>query len=376
MGCHPRRSSYSKDMVRFLAALGLTCWALAVGVEAQPAHFSIDQALGSAFPTHLTAAPADGKVAWVSNARGVVNIMVAEPPDYHARKLTNYTEDDGQDIVELRWTPDARGLVYVRGEGPNGSGETPNPTLDPKGTEQTIWIVDSDGSAPRRLGEGNSIAVSPRGDRVAYVRRGQLWWVPLSGKADPTQPFHTRGRLSEPVWSPDGAHLAFVSNRGDHSFVGVYDVNPPALRYLDPSTDFDSEPGWSPDSRHVAFIREPSRGKGPIYGARRADEPWSIHIADATTGTAHEVWKAREGVGSVFREVVADHQILWAAGDRLIFPWEGDGWTHLYSVSVEGGKPALLTPGDFEVEFVALAPGGREGVVHGTIRRRSGGDGN
>jgi dipeptidyl aminopeptidase/acylaminoacyl peptidase len=175
------------------------------------------------------------------------------------------------------------------------------------------------------------------------------------------------------VWSPDGAHLAFVTNRGDHSFVGVYDVNPPALRYLEPSTDFDSEPEWSPDSRHVAFIREPSRGKGPIYGARRADEPWSIHIADAATGAGREIWRAREGAGSVFREVVADHQLLWAAGDRLIFPWEGDGWTHLYSIGAEGGKAALLTPGDFEVEFVALAPGGREVLFNsnqGDIDRR------
>jgi Tol biopolymer transport system component len=356
-------------MVRFLAALGLTgC------IWAEPAHFSISQVLGSAFPTHLTAAQGEGKIAWVSNTRGVVNIMVAEPLDYRARKVTSYAEDDGQDIVELHWTPDARALVYVRGEGPNGSGEIPNPALDPNGREQTIWIVGLDSSSPRRLAEGNSVAVSPHGDRIAYTRRGQIWCMSLSEKADPAQPFHTRGRLSRPVWSPDVAHLAFVSNRGDHSFVGVYDLNPPMLRFLDPSTDFDSEPEWSPDSRQIAFIREPSRGKGPIYGARRADEPWSIHVADAATGAGREIWKAREGAGSVFREVVADHQLLWAAGNRLIFPWEGDGWTHLYSIAAEGGKASLLTPGDFEVEFAALAPDGREVLFNsnqGDIDRRT-----
>ncbi len=361
-------ASYSEVMVRLSAAfLGAAFCACAA-----PAGFTIDQVLGSAFPTHLTAAPAGGKVAWVSNARGVINIMVAEPPAYAARKITSYSADDGQDIVELRWTPDARALVYVRGEGPNRAGEYPNPALDPQGEQQTIWSVALDGSAPRKIGEGNSVTVSPGGDRVAYARRGQLWWAALDGKTAPSQPFLARGQSQGPVWSPDGHAIAFVSDRGDHSFVGVYDVRANTLQYLDPSSDQDSEPAWSPDSRSVAFLREPSHGKGRIYGARRADEPWSIRVADAATGKGREVWKARPGPGSVFREVVADHQLLWA-DDRLIFPWEGEGWTHLYSVPAAGGPPALLTPGEFEVEFVALSPSRREVVFssnQGDIDRR------
>jgi dipeptidyl aminopeptidase/acylaminoacyl peptidase len=354
-------------MVRLSAALVAAFCACAA-----PAPFSIDKVLGSAFPTHLTAAPAGGKVAWVSNARGVINIMVAEPPAYTARKITGYTDDDGQDIVELRWTPDARAIVYVRGEGPNRAGEIPNPALDPQGEQQTIWIVALDGSAPRKIGEGNSLAVSPGGDRVVYTRRGQLWWAPLDGKTAPAQPFQARGQGQRPVWSPDGHAIAFVSDRGDHSFVGIFDTGSNILRYLDPSTDQDSEPAWSPDSRRVAFIREPSHGKGRIYGARRADEPWSIRMADAATGKGREIWKARDGPGSVFREVVADHQLMWA-DDRLIFPWEGDGWTHLYSIPVAGGQATELTPGEFEVEFVALSPNRREVLFssnRGDIDRR------
>jgi dipeptidyl aminopeptidase/acylaminoacyl peptidase len=62
--------------------------------------------------------------------------------------------------------------------------------------------------------------------------------------------------------------------------------------------------------------------------------------------------------------MVADNQVLWGAGDTLVFPWERDGWNHLYSVPIAGpmagGKPRLLTPGNFEVEFVALSPDRRE----------------
>ena len=58
----------------------------------------------------------------------------------------------------------------------------------------------------------------------------------------------------------------------------------------------------------------------------------------------------------MFREIVAANQILWGAGDRIVFPWEKDGWTHLYSVPLAGGRATLLTPGGFEVEHVTLSP--------------------
>jgi dipeptidyl aminopeptidase/acylaminoacyl peptidase len=110
-----------------------------------------------------------------------------------------------------------------------------------------------------------------------------------------------------------------------------------------------------------------------IREARRAGEPWSIRVADAETGVGREIWRAKAGPGSVFREVTARNQLLWADGARIVFPWEVDGWTHLYSVTIEGGPASLLTPGGFEVEDVSLAQGGRDVVFssnQGDIDRR------
>jgi len=98
------------------------------------------------------------------------------------------------------------------------------------------------------------------------------------------------------------------------------------------------------------------------FSPRREGEPWSIRAADAATGKGREIWRAEPGRGSVFREVVADNQLLWTAGDQIVFPWERDSWTHLYSISSRGGTPKLLTPGDFEVEYVSLSAN-REQVV-------------
>jgi dipeptidyl aminopeptidase/acylaminoacyl peptidase len=196
----------------------------------------------------------------------------------------------------------------------------------------------------------------------------------VDGKSAPSQVFHARGTCPRANWSPDGNRIAFESSRGDHGFIGVYDIDLSTLLYLDPSTDTDSQPEWSPDSRSVAFIRIPSGGLRAVRGAQRSGEPWQIRVASAGTGAGREVWSAQEGRGSVFRGVAGDRQLWWAAGGWLVFPWEADGWTHLYSVAASGSAPAkLLTPGEFEVEHAALMPGGGEMVFssnQGDIDRR------
>ena len=343
---------------------------LAACATAQQAPFTLDQVLGFAFATELTASPTGARVAWVVNLRGVRNIMVAEAPRYQARQITACTEDDGYELGQLAWTPDASAIVYTRGNGAN-------PALDPKGTEQAVWLVALNGSAPRRIGEGSEAAVSPGGDRVAFLRKGQVWAAALDGKTPASQAFQARGECSRLRWSPDGTRLAFESRREDHSFIGVYDFDASRLRYPDPGTDFDSMAEWSPDGRSVAFLRLPSSGTREVREARRTGEPWSIRVASAETeaaaGPGREIWRAPEGRGSVYHEITARNQILWAAGDRIVFPWEQDGWTHLYSIPVSGGAPALLTPGAFEVEQVALAADRRAVIFNsnqGDIDRR------
>src|SRR2546421_5257987 len=189
--------------------------------------FTLDQVMSPPFPDELVAAPAGGAVAWVFNARGARNIWVAAPPDYRGKAVTSYAEDDGQELADLRWTPDGRAIVYVRGGGPNEKGEYPNPRSLVAGVEQVVWIVAATGGTPRRVGEGHSPAGSPQGDRVGVGRHGQVWWASLSGTAaQPEQPMHARGSAHPLRWPPDGPAPAFRSDRGDPPFGGVYGVAP------------------------------------------------------------------------------------------------------------------------------------------------------
>jgi len=337
------------------------CTALAVALVAttplaaqQPA-FTLEQALAAPFPDNLVAAPAGGAVAWVFNAKGARNIWVAVPPEYQGRQVTAYAEDDGQEIGDLAWTPDGKAIAFTRGGGANGRGEIPNPRSLTSGVKQEVWLVTISGGALRRLGEGNSPAVSPKGDRVAFLQRGQVWWASLADSSPAEQLIHARGSANAPRWSPDGGKLAFASNRGDHGFIAVYDVAGKTLRFLDPSLDRDDDPVWSPDGTRIAFTRAPPEPGRVPFTPRREAQPWSIRVAEVASGAGREIWKADPGAGSAFQDVVADQQLFWAAGDRIVFPWEKDGWTHLYAVPVAGGRATLLTPGEFEVEYVAAS---------------------
>jgi dipeptidyl aminopeptidase/acylaminoacyl peptidase len=341
------------------ATLAVAASGNATSSPAESRQFNIEQVLSAPFPTDLIAAPAKGRFAWVFNAEGKRNLWIAEPASggsgYTSRQITNYAQDDGQDIGELAWTPDADSIVYVRGGDVEFTRAAyPNPSREAAGVEQDVWVAPVKGGEPKKIGEGHSPAVSPKGDVVAYVLKGEIWLAKIDGSGKPEQLIHELGENDSLRWSPAGQYLAFVSSRGDHSFVGVYSLSAKTVNYLDASTDEDREPAWSPDSSKVAFLRIPSRKGDLVFESRRAGPPWSIRVADADTGKGREVWKAAAGQGSVFREIVSRDQLFWGA-DRIVFPWERDGWTHLYSVVASGGDAKLLTPGDFEVEYASLS---------------------
>jgi dipeptidyl aminopeptidase/acylaminoacyl peptidase len=337
------------------------------GARSQP--FTLEQVMSAPFPTELTAAPAGAKVAWVFNAQGARNIWVAEAQSnggrFVARQLTNYSGDDGQDVGDLAWLPDASAVVYVRGGDLEQAGAPyPNPGSVPQGVEQNLWLMPLSGGAPQLLGEGYAPAVSPDGKNIAFLYKGQVWLVKINPAGKAAQLIHGEGSAGSLRWSPDGAKLAFVSDRRDHSLIGVYDLAQNSLRYMDPTVDLDSNPVWSPDGKEIAFIRISASEHERIFGPERLGVAWSIRFADVATGAGREVWKAQEGPGSVFRGVHASNELLWADEDLLVFPWERDGWVHLYTVPVAGGTARLLTPGDYIVEDVTLTPDRRELVFN------------
>ncbi len=148
----------------------------------------------------------------------------------------------------------------------------------------------------------------------------------------------------------------FMSVRKDHSFIGVFDVAAKTLRYLDPSVDRDLmlRFGRPIVTRSLSCALPADTGHEP-FGARRAGPPWSIR--DGRCGDRYRAAKfgkrmrGRAASSMLWRR---SSNCFWTAENRLVFPWEGDGWPHLYSVPPSGGAATLMTPGDFEVENATL----------------------
>ena len=264
---------------RILLATGLLlAQAQPAGAQAPPVSaswkptYTIDQFLSPASPLEVSAAKKADRIAWVSYERGLRNIYVASAPDFKPLRITRFMADDGVDVGSVRLSDDGSMAIFVRGSAQNRDGWVANPSHNPDGAERAVWAAKTDGTGAWRLagitgtqagGRGGSPELSPDGRYAVFVRDGQIFRAgttrgPKSAMDRGTVPFiKAWGRQSNPVWSPDGSKLAFVSTRENHAFIGVYSMKSRTVSFLSPSTDIDGSPTWSPDGKRIGFIRRP-----------------------------------------------------------------------------------------------------------------------
>lgn len=349
------------------ALLALALATAAGGGEPAGEPFTLAQLLSYPQPSSLTAARDAPRIAWVMNEGGVRNLWTAAAPDFEPRRLTAYDADDGQPLDALALTAGGEVLVYARGSGPNAAGEIANPNSDPAGAERAIWAVATDGSGqPWKVAVTPGVpVVAPAGDSLVYAQGSRVFAVPLAapdgaaGDAEPPAPqrlFQARGSLGQLAFAPGGERLAFTSNRGDHSFVGVFDAAAGRITWMAPSVDRDQHPAWSPDGRRLAFLRAPGLEIGQRPDLTRGNR-FAVWVGDPESGTARELW-ASPGDDGGFAQFYPATALAWAGDERLIFTSEHHGWLHVYALDPAGGEVVDLSPGPYEIESFAVSPGG------------------
>jgi hypothetical protein len=184
------------------------------------------QFLSPGYPSSLVSAMKADRLAWVVLDAGKRNVYTAAAPDFKPVRLTSFLDDNGVDTSNPSISDDGSIVIFVRGHSLNRDGHGANPTSDPRGPERAVWAVRT--------------AVGPGGG-WARSRRASLARRPLCG-ARQGRPDHghaiSGGRATPAdkgekplVWAActnstplvaGWLKLAFVSDRADHSFIGIF----------------------------------------------------------------------------------------------------------------------------------------------------------
>jgi TolB protein len=129
-------------------------------------------------------------------------------------------------------------------------------------------------------------------------------------------------RDSDPVWSPDGRQIAFVSNWQ----VWVMNADGSRQRRLTYNGARNFAPAWSPDGQRIVFERRVGREK---YGRCNA----------CGRASGFEVWVAHAD-GSQVRMLANGAQPFWSPdGRKIAFGRHSD----IYVMNADGGGQRNLT---------------------------------
>lgn len=213
-------------------------------------------------------------------------------------------------------------------------------------------------------------AISPDRREIAFVAGGDIWTVPASGGQARLLVSHP-AYDSRPLYSPDGARLAFISTRTGNGDIYVLTLATGQLRRLTFNDVNDQLDSWSRDGRTIYFssTSKDISGMNDLYeisvdggtpvqvsADRYANEYWSSPSpSDAHTlaftgkgrtssdwwrhGHSHidesQIWLVHDGGATPTYEALTDD----AAKDAWPM-WSADGGT-VYYVSDKTGSPNL-----------------------------------
>jgi Tol biopolymer transport system component len=311
--------------------------------------------------------PDGEQIAFFSDREGG-GIFLMGATGESVRRLTNFGYNPA-------WSPDGKEIVITTAliDGPNRGPDVGQ-----------LWAVNVATGQKRLIPNGGTDAVqphwSPQGHRMAYwgLRTGgqrDIWTMPASG-GEPVEVTNDLYVDWNPVWSPDGQYLYFVSDRGGSMNVWRVPIEERTGKVLGPPeavttpSPYSKHISFSRDGRHLAYVQVIARSNilkigfdpvretvvgQPIWitqGTKRANAPavspdgeWAAF--EAVEGSQEDIFVIRQdGTGrrQLTNDLYKDRTPRWSPdGHRIAFYSDRSGHYEIWTINPDGSALQQLT---------------------------------
>ena len=273
-----------------------------------------------------------GAVYFNSDRTGVFNLFRYDVATRQTRQLTHYQDWD------VRWpSADAEGQIIYELDGELHVYDTRS---DQDRALSILVPADATTSRPQAVNAADfieSFALSPGGERVGIVARGDIFSVPVEHGTTRNLTRSSNAHDREAAWSTDGKRLAYVSDRSgeEEIYIQTQDGNDPAEQLTSGSTVRYYAPRWSGDDRRIAV----------------ADSTGRLYVIDVAT-------KRRVTVARDPADLTQDY--CWSPdGQFLSYSLnEPNGFSGVFIWSWADGKSRRMTPPFANAHSPAWSPDG------------------
>ncbi|MGA2597615.1 MAG: protein kinase [Bryobacteraceae bacterium] len=201
-----------------------------------------------------------------------------------------------------------------------------------------IWIADTLGSAPRRLGDllADYVRWSPKADEILYCNGPEIGIVRADGSA--LRKLATlKGLTQTPAWSPDGSTIRFTLLAKNSTALWEMNADGSRLHPLFPSWEHRPHDAgvWTPDGKYFIFSAQDT-----------THDLWAVRQNGLFGTGAQSPVRLTAGPFAAYRPNPSPdgHRIFFLGGlshsELVRYDWKSDRW-----LSYLGGLPAV------QVEF-------------------------